>query len=296
MTRPTVSVIIPAYRARATIGEALRSVYAQSLPPEEVIVVDDGSPDDTAELVEREFPSVRLLRQANAGPAKARNAGAAVARGEWLAFLDADDTWLPDKLERQLREAADPGLAVIATRIVGRGDEHFDPAPGFDTLWQENLVGTSTVLVRRSIYLQADGMPAALPLCEDYHLWLRLLGEGWRVAICDEPLVVYAPPPDSLTHQRVRFAESERACIEDIASRFGVSQDRVRRRVAKGYRKHARGALSFRDMKAARQLLWRSLRYRITAGQLIELVVASLPAFLFDLRRRLVTPAVGARA
>lgn len=296
MTRPTVSVIIPAYRAEATIERALRSVYAQSTPPDEIIVVDDGSPDDTAALVEREFPSVRVLRQANAGPAPARNAGAAAASGEWLAFLDADDTWLPGKLERQLRMAADERLAVIATRIVGRRDEPFVPEPGFDALWRQNTIGTSTVLMRRSAYLDVGGMPATLPLCEDYHLWLRLCGEGWRVAICDEPLVVYAPAADSLTHQRVRFAESERACIEDIASRFGVARNRTRERVAEGYRRHARGALAHRDMKAARLLLGRSLRHRVSGGQIVELAAASLPGFVLDLRRNLRAAVLGGGA
>lgn len=286
--RPTVSVVIPAYRAEATILQTLASVYAQSQLADEVIVVDDGSPDDTAAVVERAYPSVRVLRQANGGPAKARNTGAAAASGEWLAFLDADDAWLPDKLKLQLRMTGDPKLAVIGTRIVGWPDDHFDPTPGFDSLWQINRIGTSTALVRRSAYLQAGGMSEDLPLCEDYHLWLRLCAEGWRFAVCDAPLTTYAPAPDSLTQKRVLFAETERLCFEDIATRFSIPPDRLRRRVADSFRKHARGALAFRDMRAARHLLWRSLRYSVTAGQLAELLAANLPAGVLDLRRKLV--------
>ena len=102
--RPKISVIMPAYKAAATIAAALRSIRDQTVRVHEVIVVDDGSPDDTAELVARDFSEVRLLRQPNAGPAVARNNGAQAATGDWLAFLDADDVWLADKLERQLSE------------------------------------------------------------------------------------------------------------------------------------------------------------------------------------------------
>ena len=119
MPQPTtldVSVIVPAYKAQETIGAALRSALSQELAPREVICVDDGSPDATADLVAREFPGVRLVRQENAGPSAARNRAAALAQGEWLAFLDADDVWLPQKLRLQAAAlAAEPGIGMCST-------------------------------------------------------------------------------------------------------------------------------------------------------------------------------------
>lgn len=96
-----VSAVIPAYNAAGCVGRAIRSVLAQTRPVIEILVIDDGSCDDTSSVAERFGPPVRVIRQANAGPSAARNRGAWAARGEWLAFLDADDTWLPPKLERQ---------------------------------------------------------------------------------------------------------------------------------------------------------------------------------------------------
>src|SRR5579871_4773962 len=98
---PCVSVIIPAYNAARTIRGALRSLEAQEFRDFETIVIDDGSQDDTLSIVQREFPHVIVLSQANAGPAAARNRGAAAARGTWLAFLDADDEYLPWRLSWQ---------------------------------------------------------------------------------------------------------------------------------------------------------------------------------------------------
>ncbi len=117
---PFVSIIIPAYNSAATIGETLRSLDAQEYRDFETIVVDDGSQDNTAAIVERDFPSVRVLRQANGGPAAARNAGARQATGDWLAFLDADDAWLPWRLAMQIQLAGEhPEFAMWCGETVG---------------------------------------------------------------------------------------------------------------------------------------------------------------------------------
>jgi len=281
----SVSVVMPAYRAAETIGTALDSVFAQSIRPDEVIVVDDGSPDDVAAIVARGYPEVRVIRQENAGPAAARNRGAAEARGTWLAFLDADDRWLPGKLERQFQEADEADVGIIAGSILGREAKRLDPAPGFDDLWERNSVATSSALVRRAAYRAAGGMDTRFRHCEDYHLWMRIAHDGWRIIVCNEPLIAYTPAPASLTQQIDAFAEAERRCLEDIAALCAIPPIRLRRRIARSYRDHARGALHLRQMGAARSLLRRSLRYRFTAGQLLDLVAACAPRSLLDLRR-----------
>ena len=98
----SISVIIPTYNRFVALQNALASVYAQTLPPSEVIVVDDGSTDGTAEMVRREYPDVKLLIQNNQGVSAARNTAIQVAEGDWIALLDSDDEWLPKKLETQM--------------------------------------------------------------------------------------------------------------------------------------------------------------------------------------------------
>ncbi|GGJ44260.1 hypothetical protein GCM10011320_59700 [Neoroseomonas lacus] len=288
MGHSTVSVIMPAYKAATTISTALQSIRDQTAPVNEVIVVDDGSPDDTAALVARDFPEVRLLRQANAGPAVARNNGAKVATGDWLAFLDADDAWLPDKLERQLTAVQDPKVAIVAGRVVGRSDTDFDSNPSFEALWNRNTIATSSVLVRREAFLAAGGMASHLPPCEDYNLWMRLAGSGWRVVVVDAPVVIYSPTDDSLTRNLIRFAEAERACIEETGAAFSLPPDRIRRRVASGYHAHGRAALYGRNMRLARQLLIAALKFGPTSRCLIDLLAASMPPAMLDFRRRVI--------
>src|SRR4051812_3407097 len=104
---PTISVVIPAYNSMDHIAEAIRSALNQTYVPLEVIVVDDGSTDGTGAFVQREFadcPKVKYLLRKNGGPSAARNTGIAAAVGDWIAFLDSDDTWILNKLELQVRE------------------------------------------------------------------------------------------------------------------------------------------------------------------------------------------------
>ena len=116
MTKPTVSVVIPTYNSQNTIRAALESVYSQSIPPDEVLVIDDESSDNTCTIITSNFPDVRLIKKQNGGPSSARNLGIKNARFEWIAFLDADDIWSKYKTERQLDEIErNPKAVLIAT-------------------------------------------------------------------------------------------------------------------------------------------------------------------------------------
>lgn len=158
MTTPTISVVIPAYNAARFLEETLDSVLAQSRPPDQVIVVDDGSIDATASLAAAYAPSVDVIRQANSGESVARNLGLSRASGEWVAWLDADDVWEPTKLEAQVTqiEQGEPDLVCVfcgfsrfgpgaADEVVIPADTNFSPA--------EHLVHwrlhPSTAVVRR---------------------------------------------------------------------------------------------------------------------------------------------------
>ena len=118
-TYPSISVVIPVYNGERHLGEAIASVLAQAVPVHEILVIDDGSTDGSAAVAEHVGAPVRCHRQVNAGAAAARNSGVALAAGEFLAFLDADDLWLEDKLPRQLAAfAEDPELDMVFGHVL----------------------------------------------------------------------------------------------------------------------------------------------------------------------------------
>jgi len=199
---PTVSVIIPAYNAAAYIGETLDSVYAQTFTDFETIVVNDGSPD-TEELeraLKRFPPSLRYLKQENSGAAAARNTGIRAANGEFVAFLDADDTWLSSFLEKQVnvlrRDRAD--VVWADARLHGdsplAGRTFMEVQPSFSEVTPENLLSvkvtvlTSTVVARRQPILDVGLFDVTLRRGQDFELWLRLARRGCRFVYQEEVL------------------------------------------------------------------------------------------------------------
>lgn len=183
-----ISVILPTYNRAPFLERAMGSVLAQRRPCGELLVVDDGSTDNTADLVARWAASasvpVRYLHQENRGAAAARNTGIRAARGELLAFLDSDDWWLPNKLELQAAALADnPGTLIAHTREiwfrhgqrVNQKKKH-DPPHGdiFLPSLAMCVVGMSTVLARRQLFDRYGFFDESLPCCEDYELWLRV--------------------------------------------------------------------------------------------------------------------------
>ncbi|MFD2232603.1 glycosyltransferase family 2 protein [Phaeospirillum tilakii] len=216
MTAPAdVSVVMPAYRNAATIGRALASIAGQTVPPREVIVVDDGSDDDTVAVVKamagRMGPvRLRLFTQPNQGAGAARNRAVAVAEGAWLAFLDADDQWLPTKLARSLAES--DGLVMSSHNLINvapDGTESYndsrarwrrDPADPYRTLFLRGFISSSTVLVRRDALVAAGGFDETLRSAQDYEMWLAVLaGAGDRFRTFGDPLLRYTLAPDGIT-------------------------------------------------------------------------------------------------
>jgi glycosyltransferase involved in cell wall biosynthesis len=204
---PRVSVIIPAYNAAATVAGTIDSVIAQTLTDFEIICVDDGSTDASLAIIQQRADRVRLIEQANSGPAAARNNGARNSSGEYLAFLDADDLWAPDFLERTVAALdADPALSLvysncaladsegvpIDTALVGSG---FDHAPSLQELltrlWP---IMPSAALVRRSAYDACGGYRDALKGAsfrfEDVDFWIKMRQQGPFAYIAD-PLVTW---------------------------------------------------------------------------------------------------------
>lgn len=286
---PTISVVIPCYNAERYIVATIESVLAQQRPGLEIIVVDDGSSDRSVELVRAAFPQVRVAQQANQGVAAARNHGIALAGGDWIAFVDADDIWLPGKLAAQLAQLAAnpecrmnycawqvwpsdaprPAPAYLA-ELAQRAGEHarWDGASGwvYPELLLDCVVWTSTVLAHRSLLDEIGGFDATLRLGEDYDLWLRAsrVTPILRVA---RPYALYRIHPASITHSRP--SDNHRALVIGRAlSQWGMESPdgrradaaAVRRMLAKSWSDFAAAQLRAGDLARAKHGCRQALR------------------------------------
>lgn len=240
-----VSVVIPAYNAGSTISAALSSVTAQTAVPDEIVVVDDGSTDGTSEIVRASGWPVRLLQQDRGGPSAARNAGIAAASGELIAFLDADDEWHPEKLERQLGLLAAVGSVAVATDWTR--SPHTTPAPPevhtstitSAALLLLNRFQTSTVLARRDALEAVGGFDATLDGVEDWDLWLRLSEVG-AVTKLDWPFVRYNDSPAGVSKELERVYRTGAIML---GRRFGDEPSRDQRTILAWH--HLRFTMAF---------------------------------------------------
>ncbi|SHF68048.1 Glycosyl transferase family 2 [Desulfacinum infernum DSM 9756] len=194
-----VSVIIPTHNRARMVREAVESVLAQKDARFELIVVDDGSTDETPEALGPHRDRLRFIRQENRGVSAARNRGIQVARGEWIAFLDSDDLWLPGKLRAQLSFFEEhPDLLICQTEEVWiRNGRRWNPKkyhakPSgycFGRLLERCLVSPSAVMIHRRVLNEVGLFDETLPACEDYDLWLRI-GCRRPIGLVPEPLVI----------------------------------------------------------------------------------------------------------
>ncbi len=195
---PSVSVIIPSFNRASVLPRALDSVLAQTHEATEIIVVDDGSSDETSALVERDYPGAKLLTQGNQGVSSARNAGASVSTGEWLAFLDSDDEWLPEKLSHQLACARDnPHISLIhsdeiwirrGVRVNQMRKHRKSGGQIFEYCLPRCVISPSAVMMSKALFDRLGGFDEDLPACEDYDLWLRV-SHQYEVAYIEHPLI-----------------------------------------------------------------------------------------------------------
>jgi glycosyltransferase involved in cell wall biosynthesis len=211
-----VTVVIPAHNAARTLGQALHSVYTQTRRPAEVIVVDDGSTDATVKVVRSRRPPpgtrLKLIRQANAGAAAARNHGILAARQPYLAFLDADDWWAPAKLAICHRRLARSRAALLCHGFhrAGGAGGNIMPAlrghPALTALYLRNFIGTSTVMLRRAALARSGLFDPRLSHAEDHHLWLSLLAAD-PAGLVIEPmrLAAWRDHPASLSKNAARL-------------------------------------------------------------------------------------------
>lgn len=215
-----VSVVIPAYNS-IYVRDAIVSILNQTHQDLDVIVVDDGSPGGAIQSICAEFPGVRYVRQANAGPSAGRNRGIHEAKGDWIAFLDDDDTWLPHKLEKQIRliqeSSSSNRIGLIYTGQYMLQEEtvlggKIDQADGmvYSYLLFGNFIGTcSSVMIPKHVFEKVGGFDETLICSQDFDLYLRIARE-YEIRSVNEPLIYYRTRPDQISKDpRLNHADDE---------------------------------------------------------------------------------------
>lgn len=228
-----VAVVIPTYNRAHLLERALSSVARQTRPADQCLVVDDGSTDDTGTLLRARWSGMARLEQPHRGVSAARNLGIREASADWIAFLDSDDCWMPDKLEKQLRALAGTDHVICHSDEVWiRRGRRVNPKARHRKrggwIYRHCLplcaMSPSTVLVRRDVLLAAGGFDESLPACEDYDLWLRLCAR-YPVLFLEEALATrYGGHADQLSARhwgmdRFRVAALERILGDPALSR-----------------------------------------------------------------------------
>lgn len=280
MTPARTSVVIPTYNSGPLVVEAVESVLAQTHPAGEVIVVDDGSADDTAARLARFGPPVRYVRTENGGVSAARNRGVAEAAGDLVAFLDADDVWHPRKLEYQVAALARrPDVGLLGTGLYDWPGAHpavGPPAAGdlvplrADDLVVRNSLVTSTVLARAAVLRAAGPFDRTLHGPEDHDLWIRVARRG-PVANLRAALTGYrAATPGSLSKDAARMEAGMRAILAKLEADGVFGGRPLLRRKAWGYFRYSCGFMRHRAGEpgaAVRHLLRSLLAYPLPYGR-----------------------------
>jgi glycosyltransferase involved in cell wall biosynthesis len=300
-----ISVIIPAYNAENFLRRALESIFQQTLAPQEIIVVDDGSTDNTGMIAKEYADRVRYIRQANAGVAAARNTGIRHARSEWIAFLDADDEWLADKLQLQhdaLAHHADVIWSATAFFNI-RGKKITSPSPKFSPKWfrknqiiQDALVPlasgkpiwTGTVMIKRSALLEVNAFDSSFLVGEDLYLWTKLAVKYPRMIYLTQSLAKYHHDnTESLTTLNITKNLSRCHELSQQIIAFGESLDGSRKILLQRYAKRiiinrVEILLFSGNRPMARQTLKKSARINLNWQGTYLNLFTHLPLFCFN--------------
>jgi GT2 family glycosyltransferase len=233
---PTFSVVIPAYNAAATIGEAVESVLAQTLPPDEIVVCDDGSTDDLDAALHRYLSRITLIRKENGGEGSSKDAASRAANGDFVVVLDADDAFLPERLEAIAElSRARPDLDILTTdaffelegRVLRRcytADWRFEVEDQRRAILERNFVFGAAAIRRRRL-LEVGGFDMSLRYAADWELWIRMILSGSGVGLVDEPLYRYRIGPTALSSQRVPLVRGYITVLERVANRSDLESE-----------------------------------------------------------------------
>lgn len=227
----TISVVIPTYNSAGYICEAIDSVLNQTCSDYEILVIDDGSTDNTGVLVQSRYPAIRYIRTENKGVSHARNLGISKARGELIAFLDADDRWMPEKIEKQAALfQADKTIGMVFTENYFFNEQGVSAftANKRSRLMRGNIVRniflnsyvvTSTVMVRKSVFDRVGLFEEELAVAEDDNMWMRI-GMKHRIELLDERLVQYRMTAGSLSSDFKAIVTGVNRQIQILQTRY----------------------------------------------------------------------------
>ena len=281
-----VSVIIPAFNAERYVRETLDSVLAQTYAAREVIVVDDGSTDSTPSILAEYGDSIHVIRQSNRGSAAARNTAVSAAHGDWVAFIDADDLWLPDKLSRQMQRCGHYPISHTDSLCFGEAmpeavlrSSVTTPYSGrvLPQLLVRNFISNSTVLMRRDLFLQYGGLDESLHGVEDWALWLRVCADH-ELGYLPEPVVRYRIHRTSKSMNTRRRMLDHLQIIEDAFGPTGVGRSlpQLRKRaLASSYEINGHFAAGSGDWKFATWCAAQRLRHEPWAAHAWKNLVKS---------------------
>jgi glycosyl transferase family 2 len=235
-TAPSLSVLVAAYQAATTVGDAVASALAQTEPPLEVIVCDDGSTDDIEDALVPYLDRILFLRKENGGEASAKNAAARAASGDFVVILDADDVFLPRRLEALAELAsARPDLDILTTDATLEVDGNpvrrcytdafrFDVADQRRAILEQNFI-FGHAAVRRARLLEIGGFDESIRWTTDWDCWIRLILSGSRAGLVAEPLALYRLNPGSLSAQRVAHIEGRLQTLAKTAARSDLTEE-----------------------------------------------------------------------
>ena len=209
MQNPIVSVIIPTFNRAEVVGRAVNSVLNQTFKDFECIVVDDGSTDETDSVLREFADKIKVVKTENSGVSAARNTGAKLAIGKYIAFLDSDDEWKAQKLQKQLDFMQKNGYRISQTdetwvrngKFVNKSAKYIRPSGDiFYNCLEVCAVTPSSVMMERELFFEYCGFDETIPVCEDYDLWLRMSLKE-KFGLIDEPLIIkYGGNADQLSN------------------------------------------------------------------------------------------------
>jgi len=230
-----VSIVVPTFNRSGVLMRALESVYMQTFKGFEVIVIDDGSTDNTAEMIKEKYPDVHYLYQSNLGVSSARNKGMSIAKGEWIAFLDSDDEWLSHKLEKQLallEENSEYKICHTEEVWIRKGvrvnqmKKHKKTGGWiFPQCLPLCAMSPSSIIIHQSIFDEIGFFDTQFPACEDYDLWLRITAK-FPVLYIEEPQIKkYGGHDDQLSQKYWGMDQYRIKALEKIISQNVLTEE-----------------------------------------------------------------------
>ncbi|MFC1657044.1 glycosyltransferase [Candidatus Moduliflexota bacterium] len=288
---PAVSVVIPVYNGEKHIREALESVFKQTYQDYEVVCVDDGSTDSSHEIIKGYGKRVVCCKQENAGPSSARNKAIRMSRGEFVAFLDQDDVWYPDKLEQQVGYLKrNPDVAMVHSninismddKVVHNGLEIGKRQYGsnvFEELCLGNFINSITVVIRRTVLDKIGHFDEAFRMAQDYDLWLRVAAE-YKIAFQDEIMGEYRLHDNNSSRGNIEVVKDDLKILNKIRSMYptlvsDIPEIKIRDRYYQKYYMLGYGYFCQYDLNNARRYFLKSLRIKKTSMRALMYVLST---------------------